>query len=156
MFLYKIWQYFLRDLKTDLCLLFVVFNVSFHNTPFPSWIGDQFFFGRGNKGTPPPMTRTFICFCGPYHGWLLFNILYRFTVYYTCRLKKYNQDNSSAVNNMLYYIYIFILITKWHRYREDIDTIIYNIYNIYTILEHRKTVSSRRTHPFIYDPYKFT
>ena len=34
---------------------------------------------------------------------------------------------------------IFILITKWHRYREDIDTIIYNIYNIYTILEHRKT-----------------
>ena len=36
------------------------------------------------------------------------------------------------------YIYIFILITKWHRYREDIDTI---IYNIYTILEHRKTVS---------------
>jgi hypothetical protein len=52
MFLYKIWQYFLRDLKTDLGLLFVVFNVSFHNTPFPSWIGDQFFFGRGNKGTP--------------------------------------------------------------------------------------------------------
>ena len=35
-------------------------------------------------------------------------------------------------------LYIFILITKCHRYREDIDTI---IYNIYTILEHRKTVS---------------
>ena len=52
-----------------------------------------------------------------------------FVYVYTCMYKGY------------FCIYIFILITKWHRYREDIDTIIYNIFNIYTILEHRKTVS---------------
>jgi hypothetical protein len=37
-------------------------------------------------------------------------------------------------------IYIFILMTKWHRYREDIDTIISNIYNIYTILNLKEFV----------------
>ena len=42
----------------------------------------------------------------------------------------------------LLYIYISLFSSpNDKRYREDIDTIIYNIYNIYTILENRKTVS---------------
>jgi hypothetical protein len=43
-------------------------------------------------------------------------------------------------------IYIIILITTLHRYREDIDTTIYNMHNIYSIV-HRKTVSQENT-PF--------
>ena len=40
----------------------------------------------------------------------------------------------TGVSNILY---IFIFITILHRYREDIDTTIYNMYNIYSI-EHKE------------------
>jgi hypothetical protein len=53
------------------------------------------------------------------------------TLYTFLQSKEY-PDNST---------YISLFSSPNDRYREDIDTIIYNIYNIYTILEHRKPVS---------------
>ena len=55
-------------------------------------------------------------------------VLTSYSYFYVSHQINLKTRYSKSILYFLLYIYIFILITKWHRYREDIDTIIYNIY----------------------------